>query len=270
MSRMTDVTIQDVSRVIRLVQEVCDRWDDPRVWREHLLNGACSILGGRSGFIVADPGGEEGRFGKLAPVAIVGLNDEFAKRLRTTVTQAAGQPRSVQGPGADVIGAELKKNGWLTATRDELADPAAYHASQEYLELRKPMDLDDFLLSVRFVDVPRRAEAITIDRPHGADPFGPRETTLLKLLHDEIAPLIGVRLATEDHLSRDGLSRRLREALSLLLDGKSEKEVAAAMGIGSRTVHEYVTAIYEHFRVSSRPELLAYFVRRQPRERASA
>ena len=42
---------------------------------------------------------------------------------------------------------------------------------------------------------------------------------LLKLLHDEIAPLIGVRLATEEHLCREGLSKRLRETLSLLLDG---------------------------------------------------
>jgi DNA-binding NarL/FixJ family response regulator len=87
---------------------------------------------------------------------------------------------------------------------------------------------------------------------------------LLKLLHDEIAPLVGVRLATEEHLSRDGLSRRLRETLTLLLDGQSEKQVASALNLGTRTVHDYVTRLYEHFRVSSRAELLAYFIRRTP------
>ena len=86
----------------------------------------------------------------------------------------------------------------------------------------------------------------------------------MKLLHDEIAPLVGVRLTAEKHLSRDGLSKRLRECLTLLLEGRSEKEVAAAMEIGPRTVHDYVTALYEHFHVCSRAELLAYFVRRQP------
>src|SRR3954468_11626119 len=30
----------DVSAVIRLVLETCDRWDDPLAWREHLLHGA--------------------------------------------------------------------------------------------------------------------------------------------------------------------------------------------------------------------------------------
>jgi DNA-binding NarL/FixJ family response regulator len=73
------------------------------------------------------------------------------------------------------------------------------------------------------VDIPNRVELIDIDRPLGAEPFGPREGMLLKFLHDEIAPLIGVRLATEKHLCRDGLSQRLNETPSLLLDGLSER-----------------------------------------------
>ena len=90
---------------------------------------------------------------------------------------------------------------------------------------------------------------------------------MLKLLHDEIAPLVGVRLTTEEHLSRDGLSKRLRETLSLLLEGQSEKQVASSLNLGTRTVHDYVARLYEHFRVSSRAELLAYFVRRTPTPR---
>lgn len=120
------------------------------------------------------------------------------------------------------------------------------------------------MLSIRVVDLPVRPEAITVDRPHGAPPFGSREITLLKLLHDEIAPLVGVRLATEEHVSRNGLSKRLRETLSLLLEGYSEKQVASELRLGTRTVHDYVTKLYEHFRVSSRAELLAYFIRRRP------
>jgi hypothetical protein len=58
------------------------------------------------------------------------------------------------------------------------------------------------------VDVPGRPERISIDRPHGAEPFGPREVAILRLLHDEVGPLVGVRLAREQHLCRDGLSKR--------------------------------------------------------------
>jgi DNA-binding NarL/FixJ family response regulator len=97
-----------------------------------------------------------------------------------------------------------------------------------------------------------------------------REVALLKLLHDEIAPLVGVRLATEEHLCRDGLSRRLRQTLELLLEGRSEKEAAREMNLSMKTVHEYVGMIYKHFRVSSRAELMAYFIRRAPELRGDA
>jgi DNA-binding CsgD family transcriptional regulator len=161
----------------------------------------------------------------------------------------------------------MARQGWATASRGELSDDASYHAAPYYRDFRRHIDCDDYVVSIRIVDVPRRPEAISIDRPHGAPRFGPREVALLKLLHDEIAPLIGVRLATEAHLCRDGLSKRLNETLSLLLEGKSEKEAAAALGLSSRTVHEYVTALYQHFNVCSRAELLAYFIRRRPAPR---
>jgi DNA-binding CsgD family transcriptional regulator len=163
--------------------------------------------------------------------------------------------------------ADMERQGWVTTAMSQVTDEASYHASPYYQNFRKQIDCDDNLTSIRVVDVPRRPEAISIDRPHGAPPFAAREVALLKLLHDEIGPLVGVRLTTEEHLSRDGLSRRLRETLNLLLEGQSEKQVASALNLGPRTVHDYVTRLYEHFRVSSRAELLAYFVRRTPAPR---
>jgi len=147
---------------------------------------------------------------------------------------------------------------------NQIADVASYHTSPFYKDFRKHIDCDDFVVSIRVVDVPQRPEAILIDRPHGATPFGPREVALIKLLHDEIAPLVGVRLTTEEHLSRDGLSKRLRETLSLLLEGYSEKQVASELKLAVRTVHDYVAMLYQHFHVSARAELLAYFIRRRP------
>ena len=269
-----DASLQDISRVIRLVQEVCDRWDDPRLWRECLLHGACALLDGNVGMMLAESSGGKDAFGNLGVVSVVGLPPHLSQRIQPAVAQWERRPYAEVSdttmPGLNSLYAEIVRQGWVTASRDEITDEQSYHASPMYLNLRRPLDCDDFVVSIRLVDVPQRTESISIDRPHGAQPFGPREVTLLKLLHDEIAPLIGVRLATEEHLSRDGLSGRLRETLLLLLDGRSEKEVAAAMRLGSRTVHDYVTALYQHFRVSSRAELLAYFVRRQPVLRAPA
>jgi len=49
---------------------------------------------------------------------------------------------------------------------------------------------------------------------------------------------------------------RQMQTLGLLLEGKSEKEVAWVMQISPRTVHRYVTLIYRRTGVHSRSELL--------------
>jgi len=267
------ISVGELSIIIKLVREVSDRWDDPRAWREHLLQGACALLGGNVGtmFDVQIPT-SPGQLGAIRPVAIFGLRAPEQKALVHTSTDQVSNREVEEAsknflPGHAKFWAEFDRQGWVTAARDQLTDADTYHACQGYRELRLPADCDDYLWSMRFVDLPKRIEMFGVDRPHGAPPFGPREIMLLTLLHDEIAPLIGVRLATEEHFTRDGMSKRLRETLSLLLDGKSEKEVAATLQLRPRTVHEYVTSIYRHFNVRSRAELLAYFIHRTPKVR---
>lgn len=266
-----DLALEDVSAVIRLVREVCDRWDDPCAWREHLLHGACRLLDGNVGMMLADPGGAPESFGRVSVVSLVGVEPAKRAMVAPAVSQLGQRPYEEVArhvlPGMTNLYARIVRHGWVTASRGEVADDASYYAAPYYRDFRRHIDCDDYVVSIRIVDVPRRAEAITVDRPHGAARFGPREVTLLKLLHDEVAPLIGVRLATEEHLSRDGLSKRLNETLSLLLEGRSEKEAARQLGLSERTVHDYVTMLYQHFRVCSRAELLAYFIRRHPQPR---
>jgi DNA-binding CsgD family transcriptional regulator len=269
-----EVSLDDVSGVIRLVREVCDLWDDPGAWRQHLLRGACQLVNGHAGFMLADRQAQRGWFGNVAVIAVVGLPAQLQTLVQPSISlldqrQIADVSENLM-PGMSALNAQMESQGWVTMSGSQISDPETYHASPMYQNLFKPLDWDDYVVSIRVVDVPARPEAISIDRPHGAAPFGPREVALVKLLHDEIAPLVGVRLATEDQVCRDGLSRRLRETLSLLLEGRSEKQVASELKLGARTVHDYVTTLYGHFRVSSRAELLAYFIRRSPVGRAPA
>ncbi|HEY2760975.1 MAG TPA: LuxR C-terminal-related transcriptional regulator [Pirellulales bacterium] len=279
-----EVSQEDVAGVIRLVREVCDRWDDPRSWREHLLHGACQLVNGHVGTIMADYDGQRGWFGDLAVIAAVGLPGPMDTMYRDTVSKQ-GRRRFQEvaeiDPGMGIILDQMRAQGWVTIAGNQIADEAkrrtpplnertdeATQHAAAMTAFRQHIDCDDSVVSVRIVDVPRRPEAITINRPFGATPFGMREIALLKLLHDEIAPLVGIRLTTEEHVSRDGLSKRLRETLSLLLEGYSEKQVAHQLQLGIPTIHDYVTMLYRHFQVTSRAELLAYFIRRAPLQRA--
>jgi len=269
-----DLSLDDVSAVIRLVREVCDRWDDPQAWREHLLRGACALMNANVGMMLTEHHGKMYHFGRLSVTSVVGL--EQRKKLLVEPGIQRMEDRDYQDvtenymPGLSRLYDTFVRQSWVTVRRQDMVDDQTYYAAPHYRDFRKQLDCDDYVVSIRMVDLPRRPEGIQVDRPHGAERFGMREVAILKLLHDEIAPLVGVRLATEEHLCRDGLSKRLRQTLELLLEGRSEKEVAREMELSGKTVHEYVGMIYKHFRVSSRAELMAYFIRRTPELRGGA
>ncbi|HEY4234766.1 MAG TPA: helix-turn-helix transcriptional regulator [Lacipirellulaceae bacterium] len=269
-----DVTLDDVSSVIRLVRETCERWDDPLAWREHLLRGACDLVNGHSATMLADRQHQPGWFGNVGVIALVGMPAEAKPLLQPYVSQISQRRiddvSENEMPAMSGIFDLMKSQGWVTMAGSQTADEASGPASPTDRRLMECVDWGHYVVSIRVVDVPRRPEVINTYRPRAAQPFGPREVALLKLLHDEIAPLVGVRLATEDYVCRDGLSKRLRETLALLLDGYSEKQVASQLNLGNRTVHDYVTMLYEHFHVASRAELLAYFIRRRPVPRGLA
>jgi len=60
--------------------------------------------------------------------------------------------------------------------------------------------------------------------------------------------------------TRPTMSRRLWQTLEHLLDGDSEKEVAASLGLSVHTVHNYVKSLYAYFNVETRGGLMARFV----------
>jgi len=74
-------------------------------------------------------------------------------------------------------------------------------------------------------------------------------------------PLLEARLCgATDPVTR--LPMRQQQALSLLLQGFSESEIARRMNISHGTLHKYVTDLYRRMEVSSRPQLHARFQNR--------
>lgn len=90
--------------------------------------------------------------------------------------------------------------------------------------------------------------------------FSARDRLLVALLHSELGWLYQPELAlvSADVLK---LTPRQQQTLHSLLAGHGEKQIARQMGLSPNTVHHHVKAVYKHFRVSSRSELLARWVR---------
>jgi DNA-binding NarL/FixJ family response regulator len=71
------------------------------------------------------------------------------------------------------------------------------------------------------------------------------------------------RLGSLGERSPADLPPRARQVLRCLLEGDGDKQIAARLAISPLTVNVYTKAIYKHFGVSSRTELLARWIRRR-------
>src|SRR5262249_44250777 len=150
----------------------------------------------------------------------------------------------------------------VTRTRRQLVDDGSWYRSVSFNEYRKPAGADHCLYTLFALPTAGRYSLIGLHRPVCAQEFGARERRLLHLFHTELGRLVGTVLA--DTSPAEGLSPRLRQVLACLLEGDGEKQVAARLRLSGPTVHQYVTALYRHFDVCSRAELLSRFVRSPP------
>lgn len=125
-----------------------------------------------------------------------------------------------------------------------------------FMELLRQLDVEDRLVGTHTV-CPTVEFYIGLDRLGGSPHYTTRERDLL------LEVMRGMRtLATRLFMSfgllpgQESLTPREQTALHLLLDGLSEKEVGAEMGITPASAHQYAVAIYRKLGVNSRPQLL--------------
>ena len=111
-----------------------------------------------------------------------------------------------------------------------------------------------------------RTCALLVGPPTGGaavriDPADERPRILARVAVRELAAA-GRRLAHPGEPNPVGLPKRARQVLDCWLDGRLEKEVAGLLDVTPGTVHKHVNRIYRHFRVRSRGELQARWIRR--------
>src|SRR5262249_24531291 len=122
--------------------------------------------------------------------------------------------------------------------------------------------IDHVLTSVFQVSDDGAISGIALNRAIGDRDFTPRERRLVEFFHAELGRLIRGPLVSATEPGVEHLSPRLRQTLVCLLEGDSEKQVAARLGLSTATVHQYVTDLYRRYRVQSRAQLLAHVLRR--------
>jgi DNA-binding CsgD family transcriptional regulator len=266
MSKSGRLRLNDVRRLFHLLDETLQLGDDPTCWRRHFLAGLCQLIGdGRSGWLhIAVPSvpPAESDFAGPLPIWNAGWDDARERKAFLDSFDAISRDPSCN-PVVKPSMIFLRAHPPLVTTfRRELVPDKDWYRSPFHDQFGVPSrSNDNFITSAAISPADRSLSALVVNRPADARSMGQRERKLIHLAHAEIAPLVGTRLATPGQISREGLTARQREVLDQLLAGRSEREIAQRLHRSPATIHEHILAIYHHFGVCSRAELMARWIR---------
>lgn len=242
----------DVRQMLRLMNELHET--HPRNRIEHMLEALCPLLGAQVATWVEAKTLE----GENCPrfVAAVGRGwldkdgqDAFAHYMKGDHAVDPFLRAMAQLPGKHV-----------TRGRVQVVADAQWYRCDYVADYRKTAKVDHNVATFIRVGPNGGALATQLLRAWGEKPFDRRERLLLHLFHSELGWMYEPIVRAGEHRDAAALSPRQRQVLALLLDGHSEKQVAARLRLKPPTVHEYVTSLYKKMKVTSRSELLARFV----------
>jgi len=261
MSKSAMLRVSDVCAAFRLIGDCRDVGDDPLKWQPLAFEGLCRLIGAH-----AVTGGEGIWLRPTQPVrpmteCVVGF-DERAATFFSAYMRAHGV---LEDPILQRF--QYLPGHIVTHSRSDLVPDRDWYRSASFNDYRRPIGCDHQLTSVCQVSPNGATALIAIHRAVGERDFSSRERRLAAFFHTELGRLIGRALVSGIEPGLGSMSPRLRETLECLLEGDSEKQVAARLGLSVSTVHQYVTTLYRRFGVRSRAELMAYVLRRRVSQR---
>ncbi|MCA8996463.1 MAG: helix-turn-helix transcriptional regulator [Planctomycetaceae bacterium] len=255
MAKSSRPRLKDLRAIYLLTGECCELGADPVAWRTHVVEQVPTLFHGQLGLLMevelaAEPF-ESLFWVRPRMLADFGWATESDRKPFEAHIQS-GKPEEGPHITPDLLDRRAQVFHW----RGDLGT-AAWHETFFYNEYVKKCHLDDGLFAHSQVG-DGQFRWLFVNSGCDGRPFSRRERTMMKLLNGELA-----RLQTDSRLSELGapsvakLSPRLRDVLTCLMEGASEKETAAHLGISVYTVHDHVKALYKRFDVASRGELLA-------------
>lgn len=256
MAKWDLLRFQDARAVYRVIGECRDLAADPALWAEHAMRGACHLVGATAG-----TGGEGlllGRHRKIVPLTPIqyGLDSNA----RTVLMEYVADGAVASDPL--VVAIDRAKGKLVTRTRTDIVRDRDYYRSRVFTDYLRRAEIGPRLASLYETQVDRSVNNIHLHRGPGERDFSEREQQIVDHFHAELGPLIGHALVSEAEPRPDDLSPRLHQTLVCLLDGDSEKQVAARLHLSRTTVHQYVGNLYRHFGVRSRAQLMSHAMKR--------
>jgi DNA-binding CsgD family transcriptional regulator len=253
----------DFRAIFRLLGECGELWCDPAAWQRHLLAGLSEMI--------HLPVGMHATVSHFAPGETPRVHSGCEHGWADAARQARFRERMRGDAGPFHLPFDRRfrqraaRRSALTLSRADVFSCSEWRRSESFHEVYRPARLEELLTSAMRTGPDHRFDVLGFGGS-GHLPTS-RDCQIVGFLHRELLPLIGTRLATGDDFSRHGLSPRRRQVLELALAGLPEKEIADRLALRPATVNESLQAIYAHFAVHTRAQLMAYFLARRPAAR---
>lgn len=257
MSKWSLLRLQDIRRAYRLIGDCRDLASTPQLWQQRMFDGLRTLVG-------ADRvSGGEGILIRPRPIEILSAGwSGFDQAQLDHLTAYLRLGDRVSHPILDAF--RYLPGRLVTRGRSQIVPDGAWYRSVLFNDYQRPADCDNQVTSIFQTSAAGAISCIAVYRQVGRPEFSGRERRLIHFFHGELGRLIGPVLVSVTDPRPDDLPPRLRQTLHFLLQGDSEKQIAARLGLSQSTTHEYVTALYRRFQVHSRAELMAYAMKRLP------
>lgn len=263
MSRSTALRTCDLRAVYHLVGESRELGDDPVRWKLHLFAGLTRLTGGGLAMGGEFTGVRSGSPMYAGPVDWGwenGFNRVGWERAMVEVRERPMTNRLVVFPR--YAARTAMTNGECLARTDLVPDPD-WDRAWDFRNMHEPSGADHSLYCFRSIPGPGdESVGVIVARALGQADFTARHKAVVREAMALAASLVGGPLARFHEPSPSALAPRARDVLRCFLEGDSDKQAAARLGLTRHTVNQYAKAIYAHFGARSRAELLARWVRR--------
>jgi DNA-binding CsgD family transcriptional regulator len=257
-ARSSRLSLRDVRAVFRLVGECRELGPDVAEWRRHLIAGLCRLTGAQVGLVGEL---EYSRRAWLQPLHVEDVGWACPADRRRVLDEFLASGLYGRDLSAERFFGKAPLASW-TVRREQIISDREWRHSVVFNDFVRRGGLDLGILSRQPMGRGDRANALILYPRSGEAPLPERGRRLVHLTQQELGPLLGTALAVAGDPGWSALPPRWRQALDCLLDGDSEGQAALRLGISRLTLHDYVRGLYRHFGVSSRGELLAFFLRR--------
>jgi DNA-binding CsgD family transcriptional regulator len=257
MAKSRRLRFHEIRGLFGLIGECRELGYDCRLWQGRLTAGLKQLIGA-SVAMTGDlaPASSSRKLQSTDDSLVTGRTDQDS-----TLWLALIRRRNFLHDGVSNRLFELAVRGECCAFRQHLND-REWRRSALYREYFAATHLDDAMFTARPVSGQGQPIWIALCRAQRERHFDDRACEFLRLFHQEIASLVGAVLAPVGEPSPADLPPRLRQTLTCLLQGDSEKQVAARLDVSRATLHNYVTSLYHRLQVAGRGELAARFLLR--------